>query len=232
MKTKQALKSIVLTISVVALVCVGSCLAPSQKFTWPQACLITDDVSFESTLVKYMLEQSIVLEDSLGRKASGVILDSEEGVVLTCYHCVEDKDETYIIETYYGERFLVDSSTIEVYPKYDMAVIRLGKSLRARSAQVRRPPLNVGEQVYVIGTPYGLTHSLSVGYISAVDRDLQVGDSVRYYQTDAAINPGSSGGPWFDEKGYLVAISARKLMSADDISFGIPISYLLDKARK
>lgn len=234
MKTKQALRSSVLLMFVIALVYAGSisCSAPSQNFTWPQACLITDDVSVRSTLVKHMLEQSVVVEFSDHRKASGVILDSENGVVLTCYHCVEDKDETYILETYYGDRFLVDVNTIELYPDYDMAVIRLGRSLRARSAKVRRPPLDVGEQVYIVGTPYRLPFSFSVGHISAVGRDLDVGDKVKYYQTDAAMNPGNSGGPWFDEKGYLVAISARKLMRADNISFGIPIGYLIIEARR
>lgn len=234
MKTKQALRYSVLLMFVIALVYAGSISssAPSQNFTWPQARFITNKVTVKSTLVKHMLEQTVVVIDSSGRSSAGVILDSDNGVVLTCNHCVDDTDETYILETYFGERFMVKPSMIELYPDYDMAVIRLGRSLRARSAQVRRPPLDVGERIYIVGTPYGFAYSLSVGHISAVGRDLDVGDKVKYYQTDAAVNPGNSGGPWFDEKGYLVAISSRKLMIADDISFGIPIGYLVIEVRK
>ena len=86
----------------------------------------------------------------------------------------------------------------------------------------------MGEDIVVIGSPGGPEYFNTVtrGIISAVDRIFRHKANVRFYQTDASINPGSSGGPWFDSEGYLIGISSMKIMSADNIGFGVPIYYL------
>ena len=181
-------------------------------------------------LAKQMLEQTVVVEIN-GACAAGVILDSKNGIILTCDHCVPNKKgNTYIIETYWGERFLVDQSTIEHYPEYDLAIIRMGIDLGCSDAKLDLAPVEVGDEVVVVGSPKERRHTLTLGVISAKNRDIKdgqgYGNRVYYYQTDAAINSGSSGGPWFNSKGEVIAISSCKLYGADNVGFGVPIYFL------
>ena len=92
--------------------------------------------------------------------------------------------------------------------------------------------VKVGEQVIAIGNALGYGQSLTVGYISALDREITDENGIQhtYIQTDAAINPGNSGGALLDLNGNVIGINAAKNASTEveGMGFAIPIS----KARK
>ena len=145
---------------------------------------------------------------TVGGIGSGVLI-SAEGDILTAAHVVQTADEV-LIEFPGGEilRGLVVSSL----PHADVALVRAIGELPAGvepavlgdSARVR-----VGEQVFVVGAPLGVSHTLTVGHISARRSESSLFSAVEameFFQTDAAINQGNSGGPMFDMRGEVIGI--------------------------
>ena len=100
----------------------------------------------------------------------------------------------------------------------DLPVVSIGES----------DDLQVGAQVAAIGNPLGeLTNTLTVGYVSALDREINTdGTPINMLQTDAAINSGTSGGPLFDMYGNVVGITTAKYASSsiEGLGFAIPIN--------
>ena len=87
--------------------------------------------------------------------------------------------------------------------------------------------LRVGQSVFAIGNPFGLDWTLTTGIVSALDREIPIGNGVieGLIQTDAAINPGNSGGPLFNLDGEVIGINSQILSStggSNGISFSIP----------
>ena len=123
-----------------------------------------------------------------------------------------------------GSSFAYDISVLQVFaPLGAMPPIPLGRS----------KTLQVGQTVIAIGNPFGLDHSLSRGVISAKDREIDTGYNTRILnaiQTDAAVNPGNSGGPLLDSAGRLVgmntAIMATKGEGSVGVGFAIPVDTL------
>ncbi len=89
----------------------------------------------------------------------------------------------------------------------------------------RKKPVRVGEKAIVIGNPYGLSSSVTTGVISALGRNLRISNRVyvNLIQTDAAINPGSSGGALLDGEGDLLGIVTAIYEEGKGIGFAIPI---------
>ena len=86
--------------------------------------------------------------------------------------------------------------------------------------------LMIGETVIAIGNPFGLSHTVTTGVVSALNRSLNTGERTYYdfIQTDASINPGNSGGPLLNIKGELIGINTAIYGKAQGIGFAIPIS--------
>ena len=139
------------------------------------------------------------------RAGSGFIVD-HAGLVVTNNHVVEGAS-TIQVSLPDGRRFdaeLVgrdaptDLALVRLRsPPDDLPVARLGDSDRLR----------VGDWVLAIGSPFGLTTSVSLGILSAKARDLGSGPYDEFLQTDAAINPGNSGGPLFDLSGEVIGVN-------------------------
>jgi len=88
----------------------------------------------------------------------------------------------------------------------------------------------IGETVVAIGNPFGLSHTVTTGVVSAVKRSLRTGGRTYtdFIQTDASINPGNSGGPLLNILGQLIGINSAIYGSAQGIGFAIPV----DRARR
>ena len=136
---------------------------------------------------------------------SGVIID-EEGLVLTAAHVVDVADaiDVMLRDGRRRKAEVVTSSGVTdlaliriIDPPEDLPTAPLGDSDKAK----------IGEQVFVIGSPYGLKHSLTVGYLSGrrLKEDTPFGD-IEFLQTDAAINKGNSGGPLLNLRGEVIGI--------------------------
>ncbi len=138
---------------------------------------------------------------------SGVLI-SEDGLVFTAAHVVQTAD-TVEVEFLDGQTIWAEVVASE--PKADVALLKLREvpegAVIAKVADSDR--VNVGDQVFVIGAPLGLSHTLTVGHISArhtsgdAAGELTLGE---FFQTDAAINQGNSGGPMFNMDGEVIGI--------------------------
>ena len=152
---------------------------------------------------------------SLPGLGSGVVI-STDGKILTAAHVVQAADQVSV-EFADGkkERAHVSAS----YPRADIAIVQLDfPPAGLIPAKLGNSDIvQVGDDVFVIGAPYGLSHSLTVGHVSGkhVSNDSIAGLSkVEVFQTDAAINQGNSGGPMFNMAGEVIGIVSQILSNS------------------
>lgn len=162
-----------------------------------------------------------MLRDATG---SGVILD-DQGHVLTCSHVVDAADTVFV---YLDNGRRLESETIFADPQADIAVIQLSESTKCSPATMGdSDKLHAGDWVVSIGNPYGLGVSMSAGIVSATRRELPNAPKTRLIQTDAATNPGNSGGALIDLEGRVVGITEGGYGVSEGfqgIGFAIPIN--------
>ena len=155
---------------------------------------------------------------------SGVIVDASKGLIITNHHVVEDADE--ITVTLEDKREL-KAELVGSDPKTDIAVIKVpARRLRALKF-AKSSDVKVGDYVIAVGNPFGLSHSVTSGIISALGRDRGAGDNYQdFIQTDASINPGNSGGALVNSKGELIGINAAIVTRSggnNGIGFAVPV---------
>jgi len=165
-----------------------------------------------------------------GGAGSGFVWD-RVGHVVTNEHVVRGARQV-VIRLDDGE--MVEATVVGTAPDYDLAVVRLGET-RARLQPIplgRSEGLKVGQSVFAIGNPFGLSRTLTKGIISALDRRLPTANSrvVRgVIQTDAAINPGNSGGPLLDSAGRLIGVNTAiqsDTGAGSGIGFSVPVDIV------
>ncbi|MFZ3122941.1 MAG: DegQ family serine endoprotease [Thermodesulfovibrionales bacterium] len=158
-------------------------------------------------------------EQSLG---SGVIVSSD-GYIITNNHVIEQAEEIKV--TLYDKKSF-KGKIVGSDPKTDIAVIKINAGNLPTAAWADSDKLQVGEFVLAIGNPFGLSHSVTMGIISAVGRaSVGITDYEDFIQTDAAINPGNSGGPLVNIKGEVIGINTAifsKTGGYQGIGFSVP----------
>jgi serine protease Do len=159
---------------------------------------------------------------------SGLIIDGGKGYIVTNYHVVANATEIKVItadQKEYQGRILGSD------PRSDLAVIKIDVKGKLPEAKLgNSEDLMIGETVIAIGNPFGLSHTVTTGVVSALDRSVRAEDRVyrHFIQTDASINPGNSGGPLLNIDGDVIGINTAIYQKAQGIGFAIPIS----KARR
>jgi len=182
-------------------------------------------------------------DEGTGGQGSGFVLDAE-GYVATNAHVVTgegsnaDRADDVYVEFSDGNR--VAAEIVGVDPFADVALLRVspsGLSLTPLSLG-SSDRIRVGEPVAAIGSPFGERQSLTVGVISALDRNIRsltrfgIGDAI---QTDASINPGNSGGPLLDGRGRVLGINAQIKSSSgggEGVGFAIPVDAVRRSLRE
>ncbi len=158
-------------------------------------------------------------EQSLG---SGVIV-SPDGYIITNNHVVEQADEIRV--TLFDKRTF-KARIIGADPKTDVSIVKIDTDNLHSIQWGDSDKLQVGEFVLAIGNPYGLSHTVTMGIISAVGRaNVGIADYEDFIQTDAAINPGNSGGPLVNIKGELIGINTAIFSRSggyQGIGFAVP----------
>lgn len=158
-------------------------------------------------------------EQSLG---SGVIV-SGDGYIITNNHVIEQAEEIKV--TLYDKKSF-KGKIVGADPKTDIAVIKINAGNLPTAAWADSDKLQVGEFVLAIGNPFGLSHTVTMGIISAVGRaSVGITDYEDFIQTDAAINPGNSGGPLVNIKGEIIGINTAifsKTGGYQGIGFAVP----------
>ena len=156
---------------------------------------------------------------------SGVII-SADGLVLTTSHLVFGRRA---ITVALDDGRVTQARLLGADPILDLAILRISvppeglpKATLGDSDSIR-----VGEEVVAIGNPFGLEQTLTRGVVSGVNRvspETPMGVTLPLIQTDAAINPGSSGGPLLNRCGEVIGIATSVLIDAQAIGFAIPIN--------
>ena len=155
---------------------------------------------------------------------SGVIIDGKRGFILTNAHVLE-KTATITV-TLMDEREF-KAQVVGSDPDSDLAVLRIdAKGALPAIEMGNSDDLMIGETVIAIGNPFGFSHTVTTGVISALNRSIRTDDRVfqDFIQTDASINPGNSGGPLLNINGDLIGINTAIYAKARGIGFAIPIN--------
>ena len=182
----------------------------------------------ESTVTNVFGQRS-----SASCSGSGFLV-SHDGYVVTNQHVVEGA-QTISVSLYSGEEY--QARLVGAYADNDVALLKIDANDLPCVTVGKAADLVVGEQVVAIGNPLGeLTYSMTVGYVSALDRQINTsGSPINMLQTDVAINSGNSGGPLFDMNGNVIAIASAKYSGRsgsgayiEGLSFAIPIDDVLE----
>jgi S1-C subfamily serine protease len=158
---------------------------------------------------------------------SGFIWD-DQGHVVTNFHVIEGGNAARVT---LADQSTWDAELIGTAPEKDLAVLKID----APTDRLQPIPLGtasdlqVGQQVFAIGNPFGFDHTLTTGVISALGREIQSAARIPIrdvIQTDAAINPGNSGGPLLDSSGRLIGVNTAIFSPSGayaGIGFAIPV---------
>ncbi len=162
-------------------------------------------------------------------QGTGFVFDPN-GLILTNNHVIEGARD---IEVTFPNQRALRAEVVGRDGPTDVAVLRVKERGLSFVPLGDSDATRVGDWVVAIGNPFGLSHTVSAGIISAKGRtreDVQLpGDSSGYYnfiQTDASINPGNSGGPLIDLTGRVVGINTAIRQQANSIGFAIPINMV------
>jgi Do/DeqQ family serine protease len=157
---------------------------------------------------------------------SGVIVDARRGYILTNHHVVENADE---IEIFLADNTSLKAKVVGSDAGTDIAVVQVEETQRlAQMALGNSDLLEVGDFVVAIGNPFGLSHTVTSGIVSALGRTGLSRDGYEdFIQTDASINPGNSGGALINLKGELIGINSAIFSGSGGnigIGFAIPVN--------
>lgn len=205
-----------------------------------------NDLELASRLVAKRVEPSVVsiIRASSGPFAvhdfdgqgSGVIVDTA-GYIITNFHVV---DGAQTVQVRLSDRRNVEATVVGADAMTDIAVLKIDAGNLIAAEWGDSDKLEVGDLVWALGSPYGLEHSLTFGIVSAKSRHSTNYASnspyhrdspyQEYLQTDAAVNPGNSGGPLVNIEGQIVGINAAIVgPSYQGISFSIPSALAREK---
>ena len=173
--------------------------------------------------------------ESYDEAGSGVVISTADGLwILTNRHVISGSQPSEILlrsadgRQYHPTRILSDEST-------DVAVMKVPDLQLPPARTGNSNHVNIGDFTIAIGSPFGLSHSVTFGILSAKGRrDLSLGDQKidlqDFFQTDAAINPGNSGGPLLNLRGEVIGLNTAIASSSggsEGIGFAIPINMAM-----
>lgn len=180
------------------------------------------DPFFEDFFFQYygIPRERIRKQPSLG---SGFVID-DNGFILTNHHVVDRASE---IEVFFndGKRTRLKAKVVGSDRKADIALLQVKAGPHLQPLKLgNSDAVKVGESVVAIGNPFGLSHTVTAGIISAKNRVIGQGPYDNFLQTDASINPGNSGGPLFSAQGDVIAINTAINAAGQGLGFAIPIN--------
>ncbi len=141
-----------------------------------------------------------------------------ENSIITNAHVIENKDKI-LVKTYADDSY--PATVVLIDPALDIAVLTVPDVTFPYLPVADFKDTAIGEDIYAIGVPNGMSYTLTKGILSAKDRDM---GGHKYLQTDAAINSGNSGGPLLNDSGGVIGVNTLKILDNDGIGLSIPMT--------
>lgn len=172
---------------------------------------------------------SEIIEDSINSvvtirtdvaQGTGFIIN-DEGYIVTNAHVLSGGHRVVAITS---EKQTITAEFIGYDADFDLALLKIPGSYNSLSLG-DSDEIQIGEKVIAIGNPLGLQFSVSEGIVSAVDRQ-GLNELEAYIQTDAALNPGNSGGPLINKNGEVIGINNFKISGGENIGFALESDYI------
>ena len=187
--------------------------------------------------VEYNVNSMFFRQSSTAKATGSGVIISEDGYILTNNHIVNSaatssfyqlSEATKVTVNLYGDKTEYEAKIIGMDSETDLAVIKIDKTGLPAAKLGNSDSLKVGEFAMAVGSPLGMSHSITCGVISALNREVTDDDGKTFIliQTDAAINSGNSGGALVNSKGEVIGINSMKLSGTgiEGIGFAIPIN--------
>ncbi|MBI5524018.1 MAG: trypsin-like peptidase domain-containing protein [Desulfarculus sp.] len=156
---------------------------------------------------------------------SGFILDGRRGLIVTNSHVVSAASE---ISVQLADQRVFAAQVLGADPQSDLAVLRIApQGALPQLSLGDSEQIMIGEDVVAIGNPFGLSHTVTVGVVSALGRKVRSAGNQWMHdliQIDASINPGNSGGPLLNADGEVIGINTAIFQQAQGIGFAIPVN--------
>ncbi len=178
-----------------------------------------------STIYNQLKDSVVLIQTNLGL-GSGFVYDTE-GHIITNHHVIEDAET---IEVTFLDGNITSATVVGMDIYSDVAIIKVDSQITKLQPVVigASSDLVVGEPVAAMGNPFGLSDTLTVGIVSALERAMEAAENyviIDVIQIDAAINPGNSGGPLVNSKGQVVGVNTAiqsETGTFTGIGFAIP----------
>lgn len=193
-----------------------------------------------ATIAKTVLPTVVSLQVSGSRDASGsgFVIDAA-GYILTNNHVIASAANGGSVKVFFQDGSSYDGKIVGRNPGFDLAVVKVNATNLPTLPLGDSDKVVVGEPVIAIGSPLGLSGTVTSGIISAFDRPVTAGGSgatsfINAIQTDAAINPGNSGGPLVDGNGFAIGVNSAiaTLGSGTVGSIGLGFAIPINAARR
>lgn len=183
--------------------------------------LITTNVFASSTIVNRAIEGTVLIKSG-NSEGAGAIINSS-GFIITCNHVIKDKSD---IQIELNNKKKIKATLIESDKNRDIALLKIElNNLPALRIGDSDNSIKVGDNVFAIGSPFGLRNSITKGIVSNLSTKI---NKFKFIQTDAKVNPGNSGGPLINETGEIIGLINSKISKAEGLSFAVPINSFKD----
>ena len=174
-----------------------------------------------SGIIEDSVKSVVTIKTDVGQGTGFII--SDEGYIVTNAHVLVGGN---VIRAITSDQKVLEAEFLGYSGIFDLALLKIPGNYRffelANSDNVQ-----VGEKVIAIGNPLGLQFSVSQGIVSGVHRPGVSGEN-SYLQTDAALNPGNSGGPLINKEGEVIGINNFKISEGESLGFALESNYVKD----
>lgn len=173
-------------------------------------------------LYQFFLNGKVPQSLSTHAMGSGIVIDSR-GYILTNRHVIEGASAIEVLFVKSKNKYRV--AVVGTDPKTDLALLKIRDNIKVTPLDLGdSDALRIGDIVLAIGNPFGYSHTVTSGIISAKGRVIGTGPYDDFLQTDASIHPGNSGGPLLDIRGRVIGVNTAVSSEGPGIGFAIPIN--------
>lgn len=178
-----------------------------------------------SEIIENSIKSVVTIKTNIGQGTGFII--TENGFIITNAHILAGGN---IIESVNYEQEIIPTSFVGYDTEFDLALLKIEGTYNYLELANSNNAL-IGEKVIAIGNPLGLQFSVTEGIISGIHR-LGPNNLETYIQTDAALNPGNSGGPLINKQGKVVGINNFKLDNGESLGFALESNYIKETANQ